>query len=251
VGHTALTLSGQWLAAVLACGPQAVLSHRDAAMVWGITDRRGERTHVTTPRRGGRKVPDGIHLHRVGTLGDDEVTETYGIPLTTVARTLLDLAATVQGRKMEAFIAQADRLELFDLRELRRLMNAHPRSAGIAPLRGLLDMLHGNGPAETRSPGEVALLQLCDDHGLPAPHTNVVVEGFLVDAHWPQSTLIAEVDGYDFHRTPHAFAADRDRDQVLAVAGYTVVRFTKGQLERRRRESAWRLSRLLSRRRGA
>lgn len=247
VGHTALTRQGRWLAAVLACGPAAALSHGDAAALWGIARSRGSRIDVSTPRRSGRTPPWPIRLHRVGTLLPGEVTSEEGIHVTTVARTILDQAATVRGRQMEDMIAQADGLGLFDLVALETTMAAHPKANGISALAALLDRLRGHGPADVRSPGEIALLQLCDDFGIAAPATNVQIHGFTVDAHWPGTCLIVEVDGYRFHRMPTVFESDRDRDQILALAGYAVARFTKRQLEHRRSQSATRLRGLIAR----
>jgi hypothetical protein len=248
VGHTSLTREGRWLAAVLACGPRAVLSHSDAAALWGFGTTRGARYDVTIRSRAGRTPPRVIRPHRVGTMLDDEVTEHERIPVTTPARTILDEAKRVRGRKMEDMIAAADRLELFDLRSIERLLNRHPRVPGAPALKLLLADLRGAGPARYRSPGEIAVAQLCDDYKLPAPIINEDVLGYEVDAQWPGTTLIVEADGYDFHRMPSAFADDRDRDQVLMLAGYTVVRFTKAQLEgANRAESARRLASLLRR----
>jgi hypothetical protein len=156
---------------------------------------RGVRIDVTTPLRSGRQ-PDRrrIRLHRSGTLAGDEVTVRDAIPVTTPARTLLDLASVLQPRALEDAIAQADRLERFDLVAVRRVLDAHPRQHGAPALRQLLDRLAGSGPADMRSPAEVAMLQLCDDYGLPAPQANVVIEGFLVDFHWPGTDLIVETD---------------------------------------------------------
>jgi hypothetical protein len=248
VGHTTLTREGRWLAAVLACWPRAALSHSDAAALWGFGMTRGARYDVTIRSRAGRTPPKTIRPHRVGTMPDDEVTEHERIPVTTPARTILDEARAVRGRKMEDMIAQADRLELFDLRALTLVLERHPRAPGAPALKLLLADLRGAGPNRYRSPGEIALAQLCDDFALPAPLINEEVLGYEVDAQWPGTRLVVEVDGYDFHRMPSAVAADYERDQILEAAGYTVVRFTKAQLERAyRAESARRLAALLAR----
>lgn len=236
------------MAAVLACGPRAVLSHTDAGAHWGLLPARGSLIHVTTPARSGR-VPDRrrIRLHRVGTLTEDERTIESGIPVTAPARTLLDLAATLRPRALEDAIAQAERLALFDLVAVRKVLGAHPRQHGAPTLRGVLDRLASTGTADTRSPLEVALMQLCDDHGLPAPTANVAIAGFIVDFHWPGTDLIVETDGFSYHRMPSAFETDRNRDQVLMLAGYRVVRFTYNQVTRRRQQTARRLRDLLAR----
>lgn len=247
VGHASLTREGRWMAAVLACGPRAVLSHDDAAAHWAVLSASGTRIHVSTDARSGR-VPDRrrIQLHRTGTLAADERATHAGVPVTTPARTLLDLAGRHRPRALESVIEHMDRLSLFDLVEVRRVLDAHPGGRGVPVLRQVLGSLTDRGAADTRSALEVAFLQLCDDHGLPTPVVNTPIAGFLVDFHWPGTTLIVETDGFAFHRTRTAFDADRERDQALTLAGYRVVRFTYGQVTRRRRETARRLSALLA-----
>lgn len=244
VGQTAMSREGRWMAAVLTSGPGAVLSHGDAAALWDLAPSRGAAIHVTTSSRSGR-VPDRrrVRLHRVGTLSDDEKTVCAGIPVTTPARTLLDLAPSLRPRALEDVIERMDRLQLFDLVAVRRCLEAHPRQSGAPKLRMVLERLSGT---DTRSPLEVALLQLCDDYNLPTPRANTVVAGHLVDFHWPGTGLIVETDGFAFHRTRAAFDADRERDQQLALAGYRVIRFTYDQVTRRRRDTARRLRRLIA-----
>jgi hypothetical protein len=246
VGHTALTREGRWMAAVLAVGGPAVLSHNDAAAAWGLEPARGARIDVTTPVRNGRAAPASIRLHRVHGLEPFEVTVRDTIPITTPARTLLDRAAALDTRALEDLIAQAVRLDLFDLRPLRWALTLRPTRAGSPRLAALLDRLEGAGPADTRSPAEVAMLRLCDAYGLPAPLVNVPVEGYTIDFAWPGTRLLVEVDGYQFHSMPTAFESDRERDQVLTVAGYVVARFTKRQVERTPRVSAERLRALIT-----
>jgi very-short-patch-repair endonuclease len=247
VGHPQLTREGRWMGAVLSCGPQSVLSHADAAAHWELLPARGVLIDVTTPVRSGRK-PDRrrIRLHRIGTLTSDEVTVHDAIPVTTPARTLLDLASILRPRALEDAIAQADRLARFDLVAVLRVLDAHPRQHGAPALRALLDRLAGTDVAQTRSALEVALLQLCDDNGLPAPLANVPIAGFTVDFRWPGTNLIVETDGFRYHRMPTTFESDRDRDQLLMLAGYRVARFTYNQLTRQRAESARRLRDLLA-----
>lgn len=195
VGHAALTHRGHWLAAVMACGATATLSHASAAAAWGLRAPPNGRIDVSIAGRSGRGAGDGIRIHRPRHLPADEVTVLDRIPITSWARTLLDLAPVVRGKRMEALIAQADRLELFDLVELRRVLAAHPTRPGSPSLAALLDDLRGDGPADTRSPGEVALLQLCADFGLPLPRANVWIGPYLVDFHWPGTSLVVEADG--------------------------------------------------------
>lgn len=248
VGHRALARQGRWMGAVLACGRRAVLSQGDAAAHWGFWPARGVLIHVTTPSRSGRDpAPACIRLHRVGTLRAWEATVHEAIPVTTPARTLLDLAPVLRPRELEDAIAQMVRLDLFDLVAVRRCLAAHPRQHGAPALRRLLDRLAGGDPADLRSRTEIALAQLCDDYDLPEPAINVRVEGFTVDFHWPGTTLVVEGDGYTYHNMPTVFESDRDRDQRLILAGYTVARFTYNQLTREPEECARRLRGLLTR----
>jgi uncharacterized protein DUF559 len=247
VGQRSMPREGRWMAAVLACGPRAVLSHGDAGALWDLVPVRGAVIHVTTSSRAGR-VPDRrrVRLHRVGTLTEEETTVHDGIPVTTPARSLLDLSPSLRPRALEAVVERMDRLSLFDLVAVRRCLDAHPRQSGAPRLRAVLERLAGADVADTRSALEVAFLQLCDDHDLPTPLTNTVVAGFLVDFFWPDQNLIVETDGFAFHRTPTAFDADHDRDQQLTLAGYRVVRFTYNQVTRSRRETARLLRRILN-----
>jgi Protein of unknown function (DUF559) len=248
VGHTVLPREGRWMAAVLACGPNAVLSHGDAGAHWSLVPARGGRTHVTTPLRSGRDPdPPRIRLHRVGTVRTWETTINDGIPVTTPARTLLDLSPTLRPRAMEDVIAQSVRLGLFDLVAVRRCIDEHPRQHGAPALRRLLDDLQGVGVADFRSTLEVTFLQLCDDHQLPAPQANVSLAGFIVDFHWPGTRLVVETDGFTYHSTPTAFERDRERDQHLTMAGYTVLRFTYNQVTREPEAVAQRVGRVLAR----
>jgi hypothetical protein len=246
VGHRALTREGRWRAAVLACGPSAVLSHFDAAAHHGLMANRGAHIHVTTSARSGR-VPDRarVRLHRVGTFRAWEGALTEGIPTTTPARTILDLSALLRPRQLEDVIAQADRRGLFDLRATTRCLDEHPRQPGAPALRRLLALFDEQAPADARSPLEVAFLQLCDDHGLPTPQVNQRLAGHMVDFAWPTQRLVVETDGYAYHSTPTAFASDRLRDQHLTLAGYTVLRFTYNQVTRTPEAVANRLRRLL------
>lgn len=247
VGHQAMTREGRWRAAVAACGEKAVLSHWDAAAYWGLMPLHGRLIHVTTPSRSGRG-PDRtrIKLHRAGTLRPWECAVTEGMPTTTVARTLLDLAPKLRPRTMEDAIAHANRLDLFDLLDVRRCLDEHPRQHGAPALRRLLDALEGVGTADVRSILEVLVLQLCDDYALPEPIANASVDGILVDFFWPAKRLMVEADSYTYHSMPSAFERDRERDQQLTLAGYTVVRFTYAQVSRQPALVRRRLRRLLS-----
>jgi len=247
VGHEVLTREGRWMAAVLACGDGAALSHFDAAAHHDLMATRGSRIHVTRPSTSGRAPdPRRIALHRVGTLRTWERTTVDGIPTTTVARTLLDLARRVHPTTLEDVIQRAIRLHRFDLVEVRRCLQEHPRQPGAPKLRRLLEALAERDAAHLRSDLERRFLALCDDHGLPRPAANARIEGFEVDFLWPTRKVVAELDGYAHHASRTAFERDRERDQRLAVAGYTVVRVTHQQMTRTPVEVADRLRRLLT-----
>jgi very-short-patch-repair endonuclease len=226
IGHADLTVAGRRRAAVLACGARAVLSHRSAAGAWGIRPDGGSRWDVTV-RSASRVRPDApVKAFRHPTLRDEEVTALDGIPTTTVARTLLDLAALVPAHHLRRAVERADDAGLFDLTALRATLDAHPRRPGRRRLLTLLAELRDHDLARTRSDVEAAFLQLCVDHGLPRPQVNRTNNGREHDFTWPAHDLIVEVDGYAFHRSRKAFANDRARDRDALRRGRRVARFT-------------------------
>lgn len=246
VGHRVLTREGRWMAAVLACDEGAVLSHFDAAAHHGLLANRGARIHVTRPSNAGR-APDHrrITLHRVRTLRAWETTTRDGIPVTTVGRTLLDVARRAHPTTLEDAVQRAITLQRFDLADVAQCLDEHPRQPGAPKLRRLLAELAGRDAAHLRSELERRFLALCDDHGLPRPATNARVVGLEVDGLWPHAKLVVELDGYAFHASRTAFERDRERDQRLAVAGYAVIRVTHAQVTRTPAEVAGRLRHLL------
>lgn len=247
VGHAALTIHGRQLAAVLACGPSAVLSHGSAAALWGLVDNQPTRIHVIVRTWAGLTAPKGVHLHRYRSLVDLDVTRRRAIPVTTPARTLLDLAPVVALRKVRRAIRLADVQRRLDFADVDRLLTAHPRRPGARLLRALLDEHRADPePDISRSDFEDRLVELCERHGLPTPRINVDVAGLEVDVHWVGTDVVAEADSYSFHRTRAAFERDRERDAVLAAAGYRVHRFTDRQVNRKPETVAAALRRSLS-----
>jgi REase_MTES_1575 len=224
VGHTALTVDGRRMAAVLAVGGDAVLSHATAAAAWELRPRSGS-IHVTVPGTAGRKRRAAIRLHRSRTLTPHQTTTHRGIPITTPARTIIDLARTLNGRPLEHALDLAERRRLLDFKELQH----HP----IPPSLQAVLSLYTAGSTVTRSEMEERFLALCDDHGIPRPQVNTRIEGEEVDFVWRDARLIVEVDGYAYHRSPSSFEDDRERDVVLALAGWRVLRFTWTQLTQR------------------
>jgi len=151
-----------------------------------------------------------------------EVTTHRGIPITTPARTIIDLAKTIQGRPLEHLIDLADQRGLIDFQDLETTNST-----------SLQAVLSRYSPAPTRSELEERFLRLCDDHGLPRPETNTRIEGIEVDFAWRDRRLVVEVDGYTYHRSPTAFEEDRERDVTLTVKGWEVLRFTWTQVDER------------------
>jgi very-short-patch-repair endonuclease len=245
VGHLSLTREGYWLAAVLSCGEGAILSHQGAAELWGLRRRRGGRPiDVTIPHAAGRRPRPGLAIHRATTLRREERTLHCRIPVTTPARTVLDLATFLPRRQLERAIDEVDRLKLCTEEDLERVIDAHFGRRGAGALRALLDE-HRAGSTATRNAFEERFLALCRTHSLPQPDVNVQLLDYVVDFFWADARLIVEVDGRATHGTRRAFQSDRDRDGRLAVAGYRVLRFTWWDVTRRPAVVADRVRRIL------
>jgi predicted transcriptional regulator of viral defense system len=232
VGHRKLSRLGRWMAAVLACGRGAVLSHSSAAALWGIRDSASSRIHVTVP--GAPRRHTGINAHR-SKLPADEVTILEGIPVTSVSRTLLDLAAGVTPSQLDSAIREADALRLFDENSLEDLLKRYPRRRGAATARKALEEVR-LGVGRTREELEARFKELLFAATLPRPEFNATLElnGTTIhpDCLWPKQRLIVELDSHTFHGTRAAFEADRERDRKLAVAGFRVIRVTWRHTER-------------------
>jgi hypothetical protein len=224
VGHKRLRVEGRWMAAVLACGKGAALSHPSAAALWELRRVGSGAIHVTVPGDPGRKQRAGIKLHRSTTLTARDVTVRDGIPVTTVARTIIDLARAMSPEELEPIVDAADKRGIVDFADLRK---ATPAS--------LKAVLRAYDPAPTRSELERRFLSICERHGIERPEVNAYVDGFLVDFVWRDRRLIVEVDGYEYHRAPSRFETDRERDAELGARGWRVRRFTWRQLEDRPR----------------
>jgi REase_MTES_1575 len=228
VGHERLAAEGRWIAAVFSGGGEAVLSHRSAARLWDLLPYEG-RIEITTPKT--RRERAGIRYIRASVESFDR-TEHRGIPVTTVARTLLDLGA-IDARRVPKAFEQADVLGLLDVSELQRLVDGHQRRPGTSAIRAVLaSAIRWRGI--TRSELEMRFRALVEDAGLPAPATNCTVElhplTVEADAVWQQARLIVELDGYAYHRTQAAFERDRERDRAAVAAGWRVIRITWRQL---------------------
>jgi very-short-patch-repair endonuclease len=230
VGHPRLTCEGRYMAAVLACGLKAALSHRSAAAHWGIAHYTG-RIEVTVPSTRRRKHP---FIARRSFLQPDEVTEERGIPITTLARTILDLAAVQTHGQLEKTIREAEYLRLFDLTEPTRLLDRHKRRRGTPALRNAIRSA-SEPRNRTRSDLEDRFIDLLLKANLPTPELNGTLEldGMTIegDAVWRDRKLVVELDSWSAHGTRSAFEHDRQRDLALAAAGWRCVRITWRRLE--------------------
>ena len=173
----------------------------------------------------------GLVVHNVRRLHADDRACCEAIPVTSLARTLLDLAALVPPRRLARAIDAAERLRLFDLREIEELCRRSNGRCGVRALREAVRAYRPTAPV-TRSDLERLFVELCDHAHLPRPGMNLFVAGCEVDAAWLDRRVIVEVDGYEYHRTRAAFEADRTRDAALLRAGYRVLRVTDRRLER-------------------
>lgn len=229
VGHRHLTRHGRWLAAVLALGEGAVLSHVSAAALWGIRPSSSAAIHVTVPTSAGRPNRSGIVVHRSRTLAAADVTRHEAIPVTSIARTQLDLAGMLARGPLERAVERSLQLRLFDLQATRAVIAANPRRPGATTLATLITTIHDE-PALTRSGLEALMRDLCDTHAIARPEVNQVVEGHEVDFFWRAQRLVVETDGHETHGTRAAFESDRAKDARLTTLGYRVVRFTHRRL---------------------
>jgi hypothetical protein len=225
LGHTLLRPEGHRLAAVLACGPGAVLSHRSAAAHRELLATDQVRIDVTATR--GRHPVPGIRLHTSRSLDAQDTTNHEGIPITTVHRTLLDLAATARDDQLERALAQAMYLQLYDHRAIDDVIGRSNGHRGTSVLREATRQ----EPQITKSMWESRMLALVRGAGLPEPRCNEALHApdhgeCYPDFYWPAYGLIVETDGWEAHRTLAAFRSDRAKDAALTAAGYKVLRFT-------------------------
>ena len=230
-----LTREGRWLAAALACGPGAVLSHRSAAALHGLRPYGGVKIDVTVPTRSPRKHA-GIAVHRSTALTPADITTINAIPCTTAARTLFDLAEVVERRGLERAFDQAEIIEVFDLRAIEDQLDRNPARPGGAVVRAVLAE-HYIGSTATWSELEERFLGLVRKAGLPQPEVNAWVTlpdgppAIRADFVWRAQRVLLEADGHKTHGTRQAFENDRRRDQRASVAGWRPVRTTWRQLE--------------------
>jgi hypothetical protein len=228
VGHAGLTPEGRWLAAVKACGQGAVLSHASAAMLFGLLPLDDRRPEVTVPH-GGRRAPDGVRTHRTRAHHPDDLWRHHGIPVTSPARLILDLAARLTDTPVRRLMSRAQSLRLTNQRMLGRQID----HAGGHRGRGRFARVLATCPPATRSELEDRLYDLILAGGLEPPAVNVplVLDGRRVvpDLRWPDRRLVVEADGAQWHDNPQARADDAERQVLLERHGERVLRVTWAQ----------------------
>jgi very-short-patch-repair endonuclease len=227
VGHKHLNRHGRWLAAVLAYGSGALLSHRSAAALWGI---RADRPSIdVTAQRGRHGRRAGIVLHRAK-IDDEDRDVRAGIPLTSPARTLFDLSEVVKLPEVQRACEEADRLGLLEMKRLERVIERGWGRHALRPMRPIV--AEARMPASTRSPLEDEFARFCHEHELSPPVFNATVLDYEIDALWPARQLIVELDGFAYHHHRAAFERDRARDAALQIAGYRILRITHRRLNK-------------------
>jgi hypothetical protein len=245
VGHTRLSQQGWCLAAVLASGPQALLSHYSAGWLFGIVRNSALPAHVTGPSRRRPRLPIVLHHSRCLTPEDGAVEQ--GIPVTALPRTLLDLAAAVRFERLRRVLERCEELKLFDLGPVESLLDRTGGHHGWGRLRRAIALYEP--PPFTRSQFERRFLEAVLRAGLPRPATNFVEAGFELDLYWPEHRFAVELDAYLTHGTKGAFERDRLRQEDLKLAGIELTRVTDVRFHREPEAVLERVSTLLARRR--
>jgi hypothetical protein len=215
------------MAAVLACGPDATLSHKSAAALWGFGEERHAYIDVTVRRASEARIR-GIRCHRRPTLPVSDITSRFGISLTTPVRTFLDFTTVAGPKTVERAINEADKLDVIDADSLRRALDDRAGEPGVRPLREILDE-HTFRLSDDEL--ERLFRPLAAAAGLPVPLTKVMVDKFEVDFFWPDLGLVVETDGWRYHRTPSAQTRDALRFQRHVASGLTPLRFSHYQVK--------------------
>lgn len=226
VGRPQLGRRGRWMAAVLSCGPRAALSYGSAAALWGIERERRNRIEISTSSQSVRPR-SRLLVYRRPNLRASDVEVKDGIPVTSIVRTLIDIASRLGRNDLDRAVNEADRLGLIDPETLFESLAKHPGKRGVGALR---DMLGERTFLLTDSELERRFLRLVAEAELPMPLTQQHLNGFRVDFVWPDLKLVVETDGLRYHRTPSQQGRDRRRDQAHLAAGFTPLRFTHAQI---------------------
>ena len=233
VGHQALTPASRRLAAVLSCGPGALLSHVSAAAASALRIADGRDVHVSVPRERRCSPRDGVRIHRVRRLPDDDRVVRDGIPMTSVARTLVDLGDVLPARRVRSAFVHAEQLRVLDMRALDAVLVDARGRRGASVMR---EVLRGYDPRwqQTASELELAMLDVIAAHGLPRPEVNAWIEDrHLADFLWREQRLIVETDGAQTHATPAGMRRDAGRDLDLARRGYRTLRCSSSDVRDR------------------
>lgn len=243
VGWPKLTKERRWMAAVLACGERAMLSHRSAAALWEIGRERPGAIDVSVRRRAELKRP-GLRVRGRPSLDTGSVTSHNGIPVTNPTQTLLDLATELAPLAVERAVNEANKRDLIDPETLRASLDDYEGEPGAPSLRRILDQRTFR---LSDSDLEILFRPIADSAGLPPPLTKQRVNGFEVDFFWPNLGLIVETDGLRYHRTPATQARDVRRDRAHVLAGMTPLRFTHYEIKYERSRVETELTRIARR----
>jgi hypothetical protein len=227
VGRPSIGREGRWMVAVLACGPDAMLSHRSAAALWGFGEETPGIIDISV-RRHCRVRRPGVRVHDRAGLWNRDIGARLGIPVTQPVRTFLDLVSVMGPRDLERSINEADKLDVIDADSLRRALDDYPGQPGIRPLRRILDE-HTFRLSDDEL--ERLFRPIASAAGLPVPLTKHIVNEFEVDFFWPDLGLVVETDGWRYHRTPSAQTRDALRFQTHTAAGLTPLRFSHYQVK--------------------
>jgi very-short-patch-repair endonuclease len=247
VGHQGLSPHGLCMAAVLFRGRGALISYQSAIWLWGLEKTLEIPVHVSVRWRG--HAQDAIGLHHCPALRDDDIAETERLPVTGVARTLLDYASEAKPYRLSRAVDQADRLELLDLAAVDLITEEVHGHRGRTPLLKVMTIYREK--AFTRSGGEKRMLAALADVGVRRPAVNNFVEGYELDFYWEGERFAVELDSWEFHRGRRSFEEDRKRQEDLAMAGIETIRITGTRLRREPRKVAMRIAAHLERRRRA
>lgn len=227
VGWPGTSRRQAWMAAVLACGDGACLSHRSAGAFWGIAREQGSSIDISVRRHCGLRRPE-MRIRVRCRLLLRNVVVADGIPVTVPAQALLDMATELSARQLERAVNEADKRDLIDPESLREALDDYVGQPGVKSLRDLLDS-HTFRLSDTEL--EVLFRPLAAAAGLPVPMTKQMVNGFEVDFFWPDLGLVVETDGWRYHRTPATQSRDALRDQIHTAAGMTPLRFSHDQVK--------------------
>jgi hypothetical protein len=241
IGYVQMTPVARAHAAVLASGAKAALSHGSAASLWGFNKHWDEPFEVTVPAL---RTRPGIKFHRSRTLTRRDITKQLGIPVTTPARTVLDNAPRLAGKRLSRFVNDALRTPYLHVAAFADVLNRNPNHPGT---RRLLPFVR----APTNSALEDDFLEFARRYGLPAPVTNTYLLGYEIDVLYPRERVIVEVDGYRFHSDRDSFERDRKRDAIMLANRFVTVRMTDERMEQEPEQEAGRLLAILAARRRA